>query len=131
MTPSADSASRARPHTGSSPSPPRLPPELRRSTTPPTRPSSRRWPSSSPPRETPCAGTTSSRAPGSCCRSTSKDLWLASYFAYGLYATEGLAGAITGATLLAEMTENYWQGLFPEASRLRSRDSRCPGSWSA
>jgi len=58
---------------------------------------------------------------GELLRSTSKDLWLASYFAYGLYATEGLPGAITGATLLAELTENYWQGLFPEASRLRSR----------
>jgi type VI secretion system protein VasJ len=58
---------------------------------------------------------------GNLLRSTSKDLWLASYFAYGLYATEGLPGAITGATLLAELTENYWQGLFPEASRLRSR----------
>ncbi|WP_375773426.1 type VI secretion system protein TssA [Archangium gephyra] len=58
---------------------------------------------------------------GELLQSTSKDLWLASYFAYGLYATEGLPGAITGATLLAELTENYWQGLFPEASRLRSR----------
>lgn len=58
---------------------------------------------------------------GELLRSTSKDLWLASYFAYGLYATEGLPGAVTGATLLAELTENYWQGLFPEASRLRSR----------
>jgi type VI secretion system protein VasJ len=61
------------------------------------------------------------RGAGELLRSTSKDLWLASYFAYGLYATEGLPGAITGATLLAELTENYWQGLFPEASRLRSR----------
>lgn len=58
---------------------------------------------------------------GNLLRSTSKDLWLASYFAYGLYATEGLPGAITGANLLAELTEKYWQGLFPEASRLRSR----------
>ncbi|ATB37707.1 hypothetical protein CYFUS_003132 [Cystobacter fuscus] len=61
------------------------------------------------------------RGAGEMLRSTSKDLWLASYFAYGLYATEGLPGAITGATLLAELTEQYWQGLFPEASRLRSR----------
>jgi type VI secretion system protein VasJ len=61
------------------------------------------------------------RGAGELLRSTSKDLWLASYFAYGLYATEGLPGAVTGATLLAELTENYWQGLFPEASRLRSR----------
>lgn len=61
------------------------------------------------------------RHAGELLRTTTKDLWLASYFAYGLYMTEGLPGAITGATLLAELTERYWQGLFPEASRLRSR----------
>ncbi|WNG60589.1 type VI secretion system protein TssA [Archangium gephyra] len=61
------------------------------------------------------------RSAGELLRTTTKDLWLASYFAYGLYMTEGLPGAITGATLLAELTERYWQGLFPEASRLRSR----------
>jgi type VI secretion system protein VasJ len=61
------------------------------------------------------------RDAGELLRTTTKDLWLASYFAYGLYMTEGLPGAITGATLLAELTERYWQGLFPEASRLRSR----------
>lgn len=58
---------------------------------------------------------------GELLRNTTKDLWLTAYFAYGLYATEGLPGAITGATLLAELTESYWQGLFPESSRLRSR----------
>jgi type VI secretion system protein VasJ len=61
------------------------------------------------------------RNAGELLRTTTKDLWLASYLAYGLYMTEGLPGAITGATLLAELTERYWQGLFPEASRLRSR----------
>jgi type VI secretion system protein VasJ len=61
------------------------------------------------------------RGAGELLRTTTKDLWLSAYFAYGLYATEGLPGAITGATLLAELTESYWQGLFPEASRLRSR----------
>ncbi|SEL28266.1 type VI secretion system protein VasJ [Stigmatella aurantiaca] len=61
------------------------------------------------------------RGAGELLRDTSKDLWLASYFAYGLYATEGIPGAITGTTLLTELTERYWQGLFPEASRLRSR----------
>ncbi|HYO53066.1 type VI secretion system protein TssA [Archangium sp.] len=61
------------------------------------------------------------RDAGELLRTTTKDLWLASYLAYGLYMTEGLPGAITGATLLAELTERYWQGLFPEASRLRSR----------
>ncbi|QRK13277.1 type VI secretion system protein TssA [Archangium violaceum] len=61
------------------------------------------------------------RNAGELLQTTTKDLWLASYFAFGLYMTEGLPGAITGATLLAELTERYWQGLFPEASRLRSR----------
>jgi type VI secretion system protein VasJ len=61
------------------------------------------------------------RDAGELLRTTTKDLWLASYFAYGLYMTEGLPGAITGATLLAELTERYWQDLFPEVSRLRSR----------
>ncbi|HEX5745911.1 MAG TPA: type VI secretion system protein TssA [Archangium sp.] len=61
------------------------------------------------------------RDAGELLRTTTKDLWLASYLAYGLYMTEGLPGAITGTTLLAELTERYWQGLFPEASRLRSR----------
>ncbi|WNG34324.1 type VI secretion system protein TssA [Archangium violaceum] len=61
------------------------------------------------------------RGAGELLQTTTKDLWLASYFAFGLYMTEGLPGAITGTTLLAELTERYWQGLFPEASRLRSR----------
>ncbi|MFY0570777.1 type VI secretion system protein TssA [Archangium lansingense] len=61
------------------------------------------------------------RDAGELLRTTTKDLWLASYFAYGLYMVEGLPGAITGATVLTELTERYWQGLFPEASRLRSR----------
>ncbi|ATB26782.1 type VI secretion system protein TssA [Melittangium boletus] len=61
------------------------------------------------------------RRAGELLRDTSKDLWLASYFAYGLYATEGLPGAITGATLLAELTERYWPDIFPEATRLRAR----------
>ncbi|MFL5349074.1 MAG: type VI secretion system ImpA family N-terminal domain-containing protein, partial [Hyalangium sp.] len=61
------------------------------------------------------------RGAGELLRKSTKDLWLASYLAYALYMTEGLAGAITGATLLSELTERYWQGLFPEASRLRSR----------
>jgi type VI secretion system protein VasJ len=61
------------------------------------------------------------RGAGELLRQNTKDLWLASYFAYGMYVTEGLPGAITGTTLLAELTERYWEGLFPEASRLRSR----------
>lgn len=52
---------------------------------------------------------------------TTKDLWLASYMAYGLYATRGLDGATTGAAVIAEVTERYWPDLFPELKRLRGR----------
>ncbi|GHG83125.1 type VI secretion system protein TssA [Comamonas sp. JC664] len=52
---------------------------------------------------------------------TTKDLWLASYLAYGLYVTKGVDGAATGAAVLAEVTERYWPDLFPELKRLRGR----------
>jgi type VI secretion system protein VasJ len=52
---------------------------------------------------------------------TTKDLWLASYLAYGLYMTEGLSGALTGMAVLTEMTDRYWPSLFPDAKRLRGR----------
>lgn len=58
---------------------------------------------------------------GELLRTTTKDLWIAAYLAYGLYATEGLAGAAAGAALLTELCERYWEGLFPEARRMRSR----------
>jgi len=51
----------------------------------------------------------------------SKDLWLASYLAYGLHATEGLHGAVTGVTVLTDVLERYWPTLFPESKRLRGR----------
>ncbi|WIG98279.1 type VI secretion system protein TssA [Myxococcus sp. SDU36] len=58
---------------------------------------------------------------GALLKHTTKDLWLASYLAYGLYATRGVDGAATGTAVLAEVTERYWQDLFPEAKRLRGR----------
>lgn len=58
---------------------------------------------------------------GELLRTTTKDLWIAAYLAYGLYATEGLAGAAAGTALLTELCERYWEGLFPEAKRMRSR----------
>ncbi|NPC84151.1 type VI secretion system protein TssA, partial [Pyxidicoccus fallax] len=58
---------------------------------------------------------------GELLKSTTKDLWLASYMAYGLYATRGLDGAATGAAVIAEVTERYWPDLFPELKRLRGR----------
>ncbi|WNG18831.1 type VI secretion system protein TssA [Cystobacter fuscus] len=50
-----------------------------------------------------------------------KDLWLTSYLAHGLHATEGLRGAVTGVTVLTEVLDRYWPTLFPEAQRLRGR----------
>jgi|GEM_PF-715638 len=61
------------------------------------------------------------RGAGELLRSTTKDLWLAAYLAYGLYATRGLDGAATGAALIVEVTERYWPDLYPEVKRLRGR----------
>ncbi|WP_164001271.1 type VI secretion system protein TssA [Pyxidicoccus caerfyrddinensis] len=58
---------------------------------------------------------------GELLKGTTKDLWLASYMAYGLYATRGLDGAATGAAVIAEVAERYWPDLFPELKRLRGR----------
>jgi type VI secretion system protein VasJ len=58
---------------------------------------------------------------GELLKGTTKDLWLASYMAYGLYATRGLDGAATGAAVIAEVAERYWADLFPELKRLRGR----------
>lgn len=58
---------------------------------------------------------------GELLQTRSKDLWLTSYLAHGLHATEGLRGAVTGVTVLSEVLERYWPTLFPEAQRLRGR----------
>jgi type VI secretion system protein VasJ len=54
---------------------------------------------------------------------TSKDLRIASYLAFGLYQTQGLAGLAAGAQLLAEVVDGFWPALFPELSRMRGRVS--------
>ncbi|RKH29473.1 type VI secretion system protein TssA [Corallococcus praedator] len=61
------------------------------------------------------------RGSGQLLQHTTKDLWLASYLAYGMYMTEGLSGALTGMVVLAEVTDQYWPTLFPDAKRLRGR----------
>jgi type VI secretion system protein VasJ len=58
---------------------------------------------------------------GELLRHTTKDLWLASYLAYGLHATEGLQGAATGTTVLTELLDRYWDTMYPEPKRLRGR----------
>jgi type VI secretion system protein VasJ len=54
-------------------------------------------------------------------RSTSKDLRLATYLAYGLYQTQGVDGLATGLVVVSELMERYWPGLFPELARMRGR----------
>ncbi|WP_241759224.1 type VI secretion system protein TssA [Pyxidicoccus parkwayensis] len=61
------------------------------------------------------------RGAGELLKGTTKDLWLASYMAYGLYATRGVDGAATGAAIIVEVTERYWPDLYPELKRLRGR----------
>lgn len=58
---------------------------------------------------------------GELLKSCSKDLLIASYFAYALFATRGLAGLTTGCVVLSEMMADFWEGLFPEVRRLRGR----------
>jgi len=56
-------------------------------------------------------------------KKNSKDLLIACYVAYGLYATRGLSGLVEGTSALAEMLEGYWPTLYPEATRLRARSN--------
>lgn len=58
---------------------------------------------------------------GELLQSTSKDLTIASYVAYALSASQGVAGLATGCAALAELMEAYWEGLFPELKRMRAR----------
>jgi type VI secretion system protein VasJ len=58
---------------------------------------------------------------GELLQSASKDLTIASYVAYALSASQGLAGLATGCAALAELMEGYWEGLFPELKRMRGR----------
>lgn len=54
-------------------------------------------------------------------RTRTKDLTVASWLAHALHVTQGFAGLQIGMVLLAEMESRYWDGMFPEAKRLRAR----------
>ncbi len=54
-------------------------------------------------------------------QSVTKDLLIASYVAHGMSVLEGLPGLSVGCALLAELMETYWDGLFPEAKRMKGR----------
>ncbi len=60
---------------------------------------------------------------GELLKRSSKDLLIASYVAFGLYATRGLNGLLEGLSALAELMESYWSTLFPEVNRLRARSN--------
>ncbi len=62
-------------------------------------------------------------AGGELLKKNSKDLLIASYLAYGLYATRGLSGLVEGTSALAELLESYWPTLFPELTRLKARSN--------
>jgi type VI secretion system protein VasJ len=54
-------------------------------------------------------------------KGVSKDLRIASFVAYGLYAQEGLDGLATGTIAVAEMMETFWPTMFPDAARIKGR----------
>src|SRR5712692_2014296 len=58
---------------------------------------------------------------GALLKTTCKDLLIACYVFYGLYATRGLNGLVEGMSALAELLDQYWVALFPEVSRPRAR----------
>lgn len=51
----------------------------------------------------------------------SKDLVLACRLVYGLHVAEGYKGLAVGASILAGMAQDHWNGLFPGLNRERAR----------
>ncbi len=52
----------------------------------------------------------------------SKDVLIAAYMGYGLYAAKrSLGGLLDGLVLMAELLERYWDTLFPELARTKAR----------
>lgn len=60
-------------------------------------------------------------ATGDLLRTKTKDLAIASYLAHALHRTGALDGLVTGLTLLVEMFDKFWDGMFPEVKRIRGR----------
>jgi type VI secretion system protein VasJ len=52
-----------------------------------------------------------------------KDLLVAGYLTLGLLERKGLSGLSTGLQISRDMVTTYWEGLFPEKTRLRARAS--------
>jgi len=54
--------------------------------------------------------------------SKSKDLLLAAYTGFALFAPKkSLAGLLDGMVLVSELTDRYWDSLFPDAKRQKAR----------
>ena len=54
-------------------------------------------------------------------QSRTKDLLLGAYLAHALHRLRGIDGLATGATLLAELIDQFWDTLQPDLRRLRAR----------
>lgn len=59
----------------------------------------------------------------------SKDLLVAAYLCRGLMETQRYAGLAAGLQVLRDLTQKHWDGLFPEAKRMRARGTAM--SWLA
>lgn len=51
----------------------------------------------------------------------SKDLLVACFLAYAAFRTEGYAGLSAGLLMLTDLSDRYWEGLYPEVKRMRGR----------
>jgi type VI secretion system protein VasJ len=58
---------------------------------------------------------------GGILKTKTKDLLITGYLAHALHRTKQLDGLLTGITLVTEMIEVFWEGLFPELKRIRGR----------
>lgn len=53
----------------------------------------------------------------------SKDLLVGSYYAYGQLQQQGFQGLVDGLQTINGMCQTFWEDLFPEARRMRARES--------
>jgi len=56
-------------------------------------------------------------------KNTSKDFTVACYFAYACVVKDGYKGLLEGFTLLEQLSEKFWQDMFPPVKRLRGRQA--------
>jgi type VI secretion system protein VasJ len=56
-------------------------------------------------------------------KSSSKDLLVGSYLCYALLVRDGYHGLSVGLSILIDMSNLHWDGLFPPAKRMRARQT--------